>query len=337
MNLDQSDSSVVNTCHEYLNHTERNVALLVYGSSGIVSVVTSLTASLLIIIMKLYPQFVYRLALYQELSSIFISLTQCVGLLQLHYGDVQYDRDAACTASALLLQYALWLKLMFTAWLMFHLFFLAVFLKNLQRLELMYVLSSIMVPLLPTCIPLFTNAYGQDGARCWIKEKGADCKIYEEGLIERYVLWFGPAMICLLLTNLAIVIMLLVMRRRAYTEVDPELTPLVRKNKQALKQMLPLVFYPLLFLLLMLIPIISRIVSDISRYDIFPLALLHGIAYPPGGFFSGLVIIIHLCVMHHQRKRKGKRSLKEPKPAAPPPPINHKPSPSSRSKFSFLV
>ena len=255
MNLEQT-SEMPHPCNELINQTERNIALLVYGGSSVVSIVTSLVAVVLIVVMKLYMQFMYRLALYQEFSSIFISLTQCVGLLQLKFpGDGQqtYNPTAACTASALLLQYALWIKLMFTVWLIFHLFVLAVFLKNLQRLELLYVFSSLLIPIIPTCIPLFTQAYGQDGARCWIKERSTNCTPFDEGLIERYVLWYGPAIVALMIVNLATLVMLYVMKRRAYAEVDPELTPLVKKNKQALKQMLPLVFYPLLFLVLMLI------------------------------------------------------------------------------------
>ena len=347
MNLEQTTEMPNGACHESINQTERNIALLVYGGSGVVSVVTSLVAVVLIILMKLYVQFTYRLALYQEFSSIFISLTQCVGLLQLNFpGHEQqtYDPFAACTASALLLQYALWVKLMFTIWLIFHLFVLAVFLKNLQRLELLYVFSSLLVPIIPTCIPLFTQAYGKDGARCWIKEKtlnsSNNCDVFYEGLIERYVLWYGPAVIALVIANLATLVMLYVMKRRAYAEVDPELTPLVKKNKQALKQMLPLTFYPVLFLVLMVVPLITRIISDaIGTYDHFPLALLHGIAYPPGGFFSGLVVIIHLCVLHSQRKKKS--ALKDAKPRLPPPPPVNAPAPASKkpsfSKFSFLV
>ena len=76
MNLEQT-SEMPHPCNELINQTERNIALLVYGGSSVVSIVTSLVAVVLIVVMKLYVQFMYRLALYQEFSSIFISLTQC--------------------------------------------------------------------------------------------------------------------------------------------------------------------------------------------------------------------------------------------------------------------
>lgn len=292
---------------------KKDVILIVYASTGLVSIIVSLTAVLLVLCLRLYPRFVYRLVLYQELSSILLSLTQCIGLLQLSAADkAGYDRDAVCSANGFLLQYALWAKLMFTLWLVFHLFYLGVFLKNCQRLELLYIFSSIIFPLIPAVIPLATKSYGIDGARCWIDDRDSDCHVFVKELAEIYTLWYGPAIISLLLANSAIVLLLLIMRHRAYNEVDPELTPLVRKNKQALRQMLPLVFYPLLFLVLMVIPVVTRLISDaLGDRNNFVLILLHGIAYPPGGCFSGLAVIIHVCIMHGQRKRKANEPLKK--------------------------
>ena len=303
-------------CNNSLTSYQKNIILIVYAGSSVVSFLVSLTAVLLVLCLRLYPLFVYRLALYQELSSIFISLTQCFGLLQLNLVDVLYDQDATCTANAFLLQTALWVKLMFTLWLVFHLFCLAVFLKNWQQLEPLYIASSILFPFILAFIPLFTNTYGVEGARCWIRDRDSNCSKFAEGIAERYGLWLGPAFISLLLANFAIVVMLLIMRRRAYKEVDPELTPLVRKNKQALRQMLPLVFYPLIFVILMLLPSITRVISDSysNEKSGFELNLLHGIAYPPGGFFSGLAVIIHICVMRSQRKRKKKKTQEPVKP-----------------------
>ena len=46
------------------------------------------------------------------------------------------------------------IKLMFTLWILMHLFALAVFHKNLQRLERLYVVSSLLIPLAVTIVLL---------------------------------------------------------------------------------------------------------------------------------------------------------------------------------------
>ena len=66
--------------------------------------------------------------------------------------------------------YAEWMKLLFTMWVTFHLFCFAVLHKNLQKLEVMYVVTSLLVPAVIACIPLITHSYGRtpDGTECFI-------------------------------------------------------------------------------------------------------------------------------------------------------------------------
>ena len=56
-----------------------------------------------------------------------------------------------------LLQGSAIIKLMFTVWISIHLFALAVFHKNLQKLESLYVVSSLIIPLAVTSTLLGLN------------------------------------------------------------------------------------------------------------------------------------------------------------------------------------
>ena len=57
------------------------------------------------------------------------------------------------------------IKLMFTVWISIHLFALAVFHKNLQRLERLYWVSSLLIPLAVTIVLLGINLTGCHGYR----------------------------------------------------------------------------------------------------------------------------------------------------------------------------
>ena len=49
----------------------------------------------------------------------------------------------------------------------FHLFCFAVLLKNMRKMEPLYVISYILVSIAISSIPLITNSYGPTGEWCW--------------------------------------------------------------------------------------------------------------------------------------------------------------------------
>ena len=68
-------------------------------------------------------------------------------------------------------------------------------------------------------------------------------------------------------------------------------------TKEALKQLLPLMAYPLIFFLLSLIPIAEKIYHSTSATPSYFLALFHSLATPSGGVFVSMALYIHVCVM----------------------------------------
>ena len=76
----------------------------------------------------------------------------------LDYNDSKYQW---CVAAGYLVQMADWMKVCFGCWITFHLFCFAVFLKNMKKLEPLYVMSSILVPIVVSSAPLITNHMDQ--------------------------------------------------------------------------------------------------------------------------------------------------------------------------------
>ena len=94
----------------------------------------------------------------------------------------------------------------------------AVFSKDLRRLELLYVITSIGIPLLFDWIPFVNGLYGVAGAWCWIKNWKGDCANDKMllGTIEQYMFLYAPGMALLFIDLLMIIVTIGVLLYRSY-------------------------------------------------------------------------------------------------------------------------
>ena len=167
-----------------------------------------------------------------------------------------------CQAITFLLQYSIWILLLLTTFIVFHLAALVFFFKTLNKLEPFLVVFSLLFPLLFSWVPFLHDTYGLAGAWCWIRVYGyADCQYYEEGLIEQYALWYGPFLLLLIFNAILTMAVLIILCRRAFCKQsnhapkDEEnrvvrfqgLNPEADKYKKALKDTLPLLAYPIIY------------------------------------------------------------------------------------------
>ena len=144
------------------------LVIRIAGSSGAVSGVTCLVALCWLFYLKLYKQFIYRLAAYQVVASLFHALLLESQFTFLEYNDSKYP---SCVAVGYLFKIAGWIMACFGCWITFHLFCFAVLLKNMKKLEPLYVISSILFSIVISSIPLITKSYGPTGEWCWIQRK----------------------------------------------------------------------------------------------------------------------------------------------------------------------
>ena len=157
-----------NDCNISFNKEQMNHLLMAKTSLSIMSSLMCLMAILLVLCLRLYKYFVYRLALYQVVACFVYSMAEILQLVDINYTGNTLQ-DATCKAVASLLQYLVWMTLLFTMCLVFHIFCLAVCLKNLEKQEKVYVLVSVLLPLLQFWIPFVNDSYGLVGAWCWIR------------------------------------------------------------------------------------------------------------------------------------------------------------------------
>ena len=207
---------------------------------------------------------------------------------------IDIDETFKNVLEALLLGSA-FIKLMFTMWIAIHLFALAVFHKNLQRLEPLYVVSSLLAPLVLTATLLGINL---------IQPSQEDlvlvCGLKEEIV---YVIIFSV----LVLISLLIVVMGTILCHRACRRRSLALSEYDKQHKKALYEMLPLLLYPIFFLVLTT-PIFAFAVRHMNYYlsnslSTYIFNIWFDILAPIWSFTTSLLLIFHLCVVRRVKKR----------------------------------
>ena len=296
-----------------LTESEKYYILLAMGTGGIAAVVICIIALAVVVFLKLYRYFVHRLAIYQVLAALFFGSVCIMEMFFINYDKNSHLYHPLCMIVGFLLEYAVSVKLMFMFCLTCHLFCFAVFYTNLQYLELLYVILSILVPLSFSWVPFIHEIYGQAGAWCWIQNWKGDCVKTKlpEGEIEEYALLYGPAFIGLTLAALAVIIIIIVLVYRAYCKCNDrssadDTLPLLgdlEQRKKALREILPLVAYPILFIIFFAPSFVNRILGAVRKNVSYSSFMWSAITTPCLSLFAGLTLIVHIFILEFPKRQ----------------------------------
>ena len=269
-----------------------------------ISVLLCLAAVAVVCKQRLHKTLVYRLAMYQVLSAMEFSIIWIIAAVNQIYPLMPVNHKVSVTPAIVLdslLMGSSFIKLMFTVWISMHLFALAVFHKNLQRLELLYVVSSLLIPLAVTIVLLGINL--------------TDCRGYRTYLREEII--FIIIFAALVLVSLVMVVMGTILCHRACRRRNAILSEYDKQHKKALREMLPLFLYPIFFLLFAM-PLFGFAVYDdivttdfsityynatIAQYELWASSLF-GLFAPFWSFTTSLLLISHLCVVRCIKNKK---------------------------------
>ena len=278
---------------------------IVFSATNSASALVCLMAAILVFTLKLYKRVVYRLALYQVLSALAIASVELSQMFMVNYKDDPPLYERVCVAIGCLSLYTLWMKLLFTMWVSFHLFSLAVLGKNLKNLEVLYVVTSLLVPSTIAIVPLITHSYGFsniDGCFIPAYSDKLNGTFIMKAAIERFSLVEGPALLILLASSFVMIVMVIKLshrfcRGRKYGKYE-EITDFYRVQWAALKQLLPLAAFPVLFFIF----IIPFSVFDVYYTFITPtpdygLVLIAYLSTSLWTMSSGVTLLIHITIV----------------------------------------
>ena len=273
----------------------------VFAVTNGVSVLVCLLAAILVLRLKLCKILVYRLALYQVLSALVMASVQTMQVVFINYEQSPNIYGRICITIAMLLIYTEWMKLLFTMWVIFHLFCFAVLHRNLKKLEVLYVVTSLLVPAVIAVVPLVTHSYG-------LNPDGDVCNMYANtsvAFIERLALWDGPAMLVLIASSIAMVVMVIKLANQVCRSSKYE--PITDGNQfwKALKQLLPLATFPMLFFIFEIPVLMFHVYTSQQSTPNEALFLANVVCFSLWSMASGATVIVHISVSQIcGRKRK---------------------------------
>lgn len=287
-------------------------ALLIFSAANGASLFVCLLAAVLLCILKLHLKTVYRLALYQVLSASAVA-AQSVGqifLLKHSSPSSEATVQRLCKTFAFLFLYTEWVKLLFVAWVTLHLFCYSVFHRNLKRFEVIYIATSVIIPAGIASVPFTTDTYGLSQSWCWIQSWKNNClggTLLIPGVIEQFALWYGPAMTILSLASVFMFVMTIVLLYRAFMWRSLKRN----QNWKAVKQLLPLVAYPVLFFAFIVPQFVIRVcATEAMTKEQNYLLSVATIACEVGWSLSaGVTLIIHIAVINVCSRRNSPVSL----------------------------
>ena len=227
--------------------------VITYSTFAVVATVSNVTAAFLIIKTRAYCQFVHRLTLYLSFVGVFRTVSFLFQVIPLDVAQPEGRRasvrrgwNGLCASGGFFVQYFGFVQTLMILWICVYVFVMIVLQRRLEQLkyEVSGVVAIIVAPLLLSWEPFVTDSYGLSGTRCWIKDTACngDSKL---ALIYTLAIVVIPH-ILLTLSGFALLLvaMLVLWKKVKFLE---------RHRWLAIGNILPLVFYPLVHLVVWLV------------------------------------------------------------------------------------
>eukprot|EP00731_Ephydatia_muelleri_P019760 Em0012g585a len=111
-----------------------NKGILTTGASVCgVSIIACVVPIILVVTLKLHRQFTYRAALYQVVAALLFVLALLLDtIFAMMMGSNNHSFQSPCKFAAFMIQFFLWLKLLFVSLIVVHLFMFAIVYKNIR-------------------------------------------------------------------------------------------------------------------------------------------------------------------------------------------------------------
>ena len=286
--------------------------IIFFTASNGISVFVCLLAAVLVFLLELHRNVVYRLALYQVLAALALATVEVLEIIFINDSD---NKSSGCTAIGWLVVYTQWVKLLFTMWAMVHLFCVVVLYKSPEKLEILCVVTSLLVPVVMASVPLITHSYAINlNRRCYIDQ---------HELVERIVLWDAPAMAILLALSIVMVVVVrkLLRRRSEFEARDQFVTedsitctprPLIPRRASERSEFarfvrayfLPLAPYPI-FLVFIVPVVIMDVIDALSiTSPIAAMSIANALFTSLWSLTSGATLITIITVSKYRRRRQ---------------------------------
>ena len=196
---------------QWCEDVAEDLVSILYIVFGVFSVVLCLVAAVMVFRLKLYRTLLYRLTIYQTISAA------VYGIVLLAVGCSKSGTEFTIVVDAVFYYFG-WMKATFPTCLVVHLFVYIIFDKNLKKLEPLYIIGGLVIPIPMASVPFaltFSNVSINDAT-------------------ERKMATYIPAMTMLFLSSIAALMVGIKLCYRAFHKKKDLLLTVRFLHKQAL-------------------------------------------------------------------------------------------------------
>ena len=302
--LESNFSGNISNCLKILVEEQNTYKVSIISVSSSASVACVL-AIIFIMVFKGYKKFVHRLTLYLIIAALLELAVSIVDVLPVYHDGtvvaVRRGYEGLCAVVGFLIEVTLWMKMLVICWVVLYLVMVLVFRHNADNVKRKHEVCGIAVvlllPLLVTWVPFVKNRYGLSEVACWIKlSENSTCNYDYIGLTFMFAFYYGPAFCGGIATLVALCTILIVMCKRAMTQEQGFGTQSI--YRQGVKEVLPLILYPLIYLLLLTALVATRIHDAIPSERLTKLSwLVYHIIIISTRLFMPFVCLLHLSTI----------------------------------------
>lgn len=273
-------------CNAKFNTPVFVVVAILRAVSGSVSFFASLFVIFLILYFKKYIIFTQRLILYLSIGSMLNGLS--IALQGANYFPDIIASTRYCICAGFFDQVTLWSVLLSICSITIDLYFNVVT-KRQNRYEIFYIFLIFIVPLIFNWIPFINLTYGRAGPWCWIKKFNNDCTTDVFGKVLFISLWYLPLFLFiagLVFVYIRIYFAIQKMKRSYQGTYNPKSRQLAKMMQKEFK---PIIWFPIIFVVLNIFPIVNRLTDSMVEEPFVPLWFLDAILSPLQGALVSLV------------------------------------------------
>ena len=291
---------------------EYHPVLILFGTCGTISTAVCLVSVVLLVFFRMWKNLTNRIMLSLSVAISLFSFSIMIQLIGVQASYWNGEHYSLCTIKSFLVQYAIWVMLLSTLIVTFHLCVMTHFqnlydqyFSNNKYIEMFYHIFPWTFPVLIVWIPFTTNSYGVSGPWCWIKVFNDDCSLNTASVVQVYALWYGELILALIFNTIVLLSIVVTLFKR-YCQKDEQ----TDKYRKAFNQTLPLIGFSVTFQFFSFIALANRVTQTAigGRYVQW-IFYLHAVAAPAWGFFGGLFIIIYIIATGKFSSQNIKKAL----------------------------
>ena len=314
--FDQSNNTNGNFCLEWSAEELESwkITTICISSAGVLACILAIIC---ILVSKGYKKFVHRLTLYLVIVVKFIGVLSILRVVPVyHNGTVvamMKDLEVLCAVAGFLDTVADWMELLIIFWIMVYLAMVLVFKYSANAVRRKHEVCGVAVilvfPFLFNWVPFLKDMYGLSGGECWIKPSVKSyCEYDGLGLTFMFVLSYCPVFIVCLITFVSFGTLVIVMCKRALQQEQGLHQSSI--HWQGIKEVLPLLLYPLIYFLLWMAVTATRIYDVLQkgkgRNFQFSLILAHYVTFLVVTLLViPLVVLVHSSIKCYRKKQGG--------------------------------